>query len=128
MKDVKDQVCERANELISFLYGELGEKDSRRFERHLHECARCESEFAAFGQIRKSIVSWRDETLGAAWVPDAVKERRLAAMTVLPGNQTKPSALAAIRQFFNLSPRWMKRAAAFASPLFCVFATLSVAP
>ena len=127
MKDVKDQVCERADELISFLYGELGEKDSRRFERHLHECARCESEFAAFAQIRKSIVSWRDESLGAAWLPDAVNDRRLAAMTVLPGTQTRPSALAAIREFFNLSPRWMKGAAAFASLLFCVFATLAVA-
>ena len=127
MKDVKDQVCERADELISFLYGELGEKDSRRFEHHLHECARCENEFAAFGQIRESIVSWRDESLGAAWMPDAANDRRLAATAVLPGTQIRPSALAAIREFFNLSPMWMKGATAFASLLFCVFATLAVA-
>src|SRR3989442_15228482 len=102
MKDVKDQVCERANELISFLYGELGEKDSRRFERHLHECARCESEFAAFAQIRKSIVSWRDELLRAAWVPDPGKERRVGAMTVLSWKQNRAPALAPRCGIFNL--------------------------
>ena len=53
MKDNKDQVCERADDLISFLYDELGEKDAREFNRHLQECARCETEFAAFGQIRR---------------------------------------------------------------------------
>lgn len=127
MKDVKDQVCERADELISFLYGELGENDSHRFERHLHECAHCETEFAAFSQIRKSIVSWRDESLGSVWMPDAVNDRRLAATAVRPGTQIRPSAVAAIREFFNLSPLWMKGAAAFASLLFCVFATLAVA-
>jgi hypothetical protein len=127
MKDVKDQVCERADELISFLYGELGENDSRRFERHLHECAHCESEFAAFGQIRKSIVSWRDESLGSAWMPGAVDDHTLATPAARSATQIRPSALAAIREFFNLSPLWMKGAAAFASLLFCLFAALAIA-
>src|SRR3989442_10739923 len=97
MKDVKDQVCERANELISFLYGELGEKDSRRFERHLHECARCESEFAAFAQIRKSIVSWRNESFGAARLAGRGNDPSLVGLSGLSGAPNQPSALPPLR-------------------------------
>jgi hypothetical protein len=35
--------------------------------------------------------------------------------------------LAAVREFFNLSPLWMKGAVVFASLLFCLFAGLAVA-
>ena len=123
MKDIKEQVCDRADDLIAFLYHELSDKDARNFERHLHDCVRCDSELAAFGEIRQSIVSWRDEALGAAWSPSAVNDRALAATAT----RAKPSALAAMRQFFNLSPMWMKGATAFASLLFCVCAVLAVA-
>jgi hypothetical protein len=41
--------------------------------------------------------------------------------------QARPSAIAALREFFNLSPLWMKGAVAFAAILFCVFAGLAVA-
>lgn len=126
MKDIKDQVCERADDLIAFLYGELGAGDARKFERHLHECARCETEFASFGQIRQSIVSWRDESLGAAWLPGAVNDPNLAAREVRPVADMRRSALAAIREFFNLSPMWLKGTAAFASLLFCVCAVLAI--
>ena len=124
MKDMNNQVCERADDLIAFLYGELGDDDARKFQRHLHECARCETEFSAFGQIRQSIVSWRDEALGAAWSPEAVTDRSLSP--IADRATTKPSALAAIREFFTLSPMWLKGAAAFASVLFCVCAVLAI--
>jgi len=126
MKDIKDEVCGRADDLIAFLYAELGAGDARKFERHLHECARCETEFASFAQIRKSIVSWRDESLGAAWLPDAAKDRNPASNRVRAGAQVRPSAAAAVREFFNLSPLWLKGAAAFASLLFCVCAVLAI--
>jgi hypothetical protein len=123
MEDTKEQVCDRADDLIAFLYHELSDKDARNFERHLHDCVRCENELAGFGEVRQSIVSWRDEALGAAWSAAAMNDRRLAA----PITNARPSALAAIREFFNLSPLWMKGAAAFASLLFCVCAVLAVA-
>src|SRR6266550_9579741 len=123
MKDMKEQVCDRAEDLIAFLYHELSEKDARNFGQHLHDCVRCKNEFAAFGEIRQSIVSWRDESLGAAWSAAAVNDRGFAATATKPA----PSALATIRQFFSLSPMWMKGAAAFASLLFCVCAVLAVA-
>src|ERR1700687_5926999 len=126
MKDIKDEVCGRADDLIAFLYGELDGEDARKFERHLHDCARCETELASFGEIRQSIVSWRDESLGAAWLPDPAKDRKLASNRLRAGAQVRPSALAAMREFFNLSPLWLKGAAAFASLLFCVCAVLAI--
>lgn len=120
MKEIaKDQVCERAEDLVGFLYGELTDSEARKFERHMQDCAACTTEYAAFGQLRESIVAWRNEALGLGG-------ERVLAPTVLPIQQRRPSALAALREFFNLSPLWMKGVAAFASVLFCVFATLSV--
>ncbi len=121
MKEItKDQVCERADDLVGFLYGELTDWEARKFERHMQDCAACTTEYAAFGQLRESIVAWRNEALG----PGA---GRVLTSTVLPIQPRPPSALAALREFFNLSPLWMKGVAAFASVLFCVFATLAVA-
>ncbi len=121
MKEItKDQVCERADDLVGFLYGELTDWEARKFERHMQDCTACTTEYAAFGQLRESIVAWRNEALG----PGA---GRVLTSTVLPIQPRPPSALAALREFFNLSPLWMKGVAAFASVLFCVFATLAVA-
>jgi hypothetical protein len=120
MKEItKDQLCERAGDLVGFLYGELTDWEARKFERHMQDCAACKTEYAAFGQLRQSIVAWRDEALGLGG-------ERLLAHTV-PIQQRRPSALGALREFFNLSPLWLKGVAAFASVLFCVFATLAVA-
>ena len=39
-------ICERGNDLIEFLYGEIDERATRDFERHLLNCADCKSELA----------------------------------------------------------------------------------
>lgn len=123
MKDTTETTCGRNDDLIAFLYHELGEKDARDFQRHMRECARCESEVASLGEIRESIVSWRDASLSAAWSAGAVNDRQFASAAA----PIRPSALAAIRKFFSLSPMWMKGAAAFASLLFCLCAVLAIA-
>jgi hypothetical protein len=107
--------CEHTEELVSFLYGELEEKAQRAFQQHVRGCASCERELTLFGQVRNSITEWRDLTLGAIEPNNGV---------VVPA---RPSALAALRNFFNLSPLWLKGAAAFASVLFCVCAVLAIA-
>ena len=122
MKEItKDQFCESADDLVGFLYGELTDWEARKFERHMQDCTACKTEYAAFGQLRESIAVWRNEALGLGG------ERDLAPASQRTIEQKPPSAVAAIREFFNLSPLWMKGAAAFASLLFCVFATLAVA-
>ena len=104
--------CERAGDLVSVLYGEASERERRDFELHLQQCGSCRAEFAAFAQVRESIGEWRDEALTgfvSAHAPVRVKK----------------SALAAWRQFFDLSPLWLKGAVGFAAVIFCVLAALA---
>jgi len=118
--------CERGNDLIAFLYAEICGSEEQDFKQHLQHCAACKSAFAAFKGIRASVVAWRQESLGV--VLSSVVAETEVAPTILSGFESrKPSALAAIREFFALSPLWMKGALAFASVLFCLFAVLAVA-
>lgn len=115
--------CDRGNDLVAFLYGEAGEREAHDFEHHLRTCAVCQSELSSFKQIRASIIEWRDESLGSfstAVSPAMVNDSSAATVK-------RSSALAAIREFFNLSPLWLKGAVTFASLLFCITASLAVA-
>ena len=106
--------CERAPDLIAFLYDEANDSEKRDFELHLKECAGCRQEVASFGVVRESITAWRDEALSGF------------VSTPLTTTATKKSALAALRQFFDLSPLWLKGATAFALLAFCVLAALAI--
>ena len=106
--------CERGADLIAFLYGEANESERRDFELHLQVCAGCQEEVASFGIVRESITAWRDEALSGF------------VSTPLPDTATKKSALAALRQFFDLSPLWLKGATAFALIALCVLAALAI--
>ena len=100
--------CERASDLIAFIYDEADEREAQEFRLHLRECSSCRDEAAAFGVVRESVHTWRDEALaGFVSTPVATKTNR-------------KSALAAVRQFFDLSPLWLKGATAFALLAFCV--------
>ena len=115
-----DQICGRENDMISFLYGELNEVEATAFQRHLKGCAACNTELAGFGEVRKSVVAWRNESLGMVAFPGQMT-------TPILTPRATPSAVAALREFFNLSPLWMKGAVAFAAIMFCVFAGLALA-
>lgn len=106
--------CERAEDLVSVLYGEAGERERRDFEVHMQHCGNCRAEFAAFAQVRESIGEWRDEALSGF----------VSAHAAVP--PARKSALAALRQFFDLSPLWLKSAVGFAAVVFCVLAALAV--
>lgn len=116
------QVCERTDDLISFLYGELGESETRSFEQHRRICPSCESEVKAFGSVRQSILAWRDQSLGMAW-----SDRVIADQIPVLAVEERHSSLAAIRGFFALSPWWMKGATAVGAILFCLLAGLAIA-
>jgi len=116
-------ICERGNDLIAFLYGEIDEGAALDFERHLLNCAECESELGAFKQIRSSVVAWREESLSGATAPSISASPAVNRAS----NLRKPSAIGAIREFFELSPLWMKGSMALASVLFCVVSVLALA-
>jgi hypothetical protein len=106
--------CDRADDLISFLYGESDERETNDFKLHLKACANCQNEFVSLGGVRDSIALWKAEAFSAPRVA-------IAAATI-----QRRSAAAALREFFTLSPLWLKGAVSFAAILFCVMAILLV--
>jgi anti-sigma factor RsiW len=112
--------CGREQDLIDCIYGELDASEMRSFNIHLKSCSDCSSQLAEFKSVREALVAWRDESLG--FVSPQIGNSAAAGIRNQP-----PSAIAAIREFFNLSPLWMKGAVAFASLLFCLLAVLAVA-
>jgi len=119
MQELDAPSCERENDLVAFLYGELSDVENESFDSHLHTCRICQRQTSDFRSIRESVVAWRDESLGRASV--TVPE----TSTLI--NQDKGSALAALRAFLDLSPLWMKGAVGFAAIMFCIFTVLTVA-
>src|SRR5688500_3820807 len=99
--------CERSDDLISFLYQELDERQGGSFEQHLADCRSCSRELSSFSAIRNGVVAWRERSLGI------INQRPGLAFSFAE----KPSAIAAIRQFFALAPLWLKGSVAFASVL-----------
>jgi anti-sigma factor RsiW len=110
---MNENTCERAHDLTAFLYHEMDERETREFHLHLQQCVQCRDETASLGVVRESIGAWRDEAL-AGFVSTPV--------TTTP---TK-SAIAALRQFFDLSPLWLKGATAFAMVAFFVLVGIAV--
>lgn len=117
--EINNLECGRENDLIGFLYGELDPMEKQNFQLHMQECAECGLQLSSFSDIRESVVSWRNETLGAFAAEEYPPVARI--------DEPKPSAMAALREFFNLSPLWLKGTVAFASLLFCLFTVLAAA-
>lgn len=116
-KRIETLICERSNDLISFLYEELDQREVVDFEQHLTSCESCSQEVTAFGKIRAGVIEWREQSLGVSSLP----------RNILTFNHSeKPSALAAIRQFFALSPVWLKGAMALASLMFFALLAMSI--
>lgn len=109
--------CKRQDDLISFLYGETTEGESTEFEQHLRQCVGCQSEMTSFGLLRDSIGAWKHEALSGYGSPH---------FATTPHAQRKTSAVAALREFFSLSPLWMKGAVAFATVIFCLLAVIAL--
>ena len=113
---LKNLACDRADDLISFLYGEADENEARDFKQHLQACSNCQREYASFGEVRGSIAQWKTEAFSAPrieMVPSATATRQR-------------SAVAALREFFALSPLWLKGAVSFAAVAFCVMVIMSL--
>ena len=110
--------CDFRNHLISVLYGEATDREAAEFHAHMQTCTQCQVEVRAFGEVRESIGSWKFEALSGAVVTE---------VNVQPRTPRTKSAVAALREFFDLSPLWLKGATALATVLFCVLAVLALA-
>lgn len=119
-------VCHRAEDLVTYLYGEANESEAGDFRAHLQQCDACRSEFAAFDQMHESILVWRNEALGASFTPAAMVAEPSVASTGFVRHERKLSALAALREFFNVSPLWLRGATAFAGLLLCALLVFAI--
>jgi len=48
-------------ELLSYMYGELGQEARRHFESHLAACDECAFELASFADARLGVIEWKRE-------------------------------------------------------------------
>ena len=127
MQDINERpICHRAEDLVTYLYDEASENDARDFVSHVERCDACRAELAVFQQVHKSILLWRSEALGSAVNPATQSVTVHAEITQLVQHARKLSALAALRQFFSVSPLWLRGATAFAALLLCMLALLGI--
>ena len=86
-----------------YLYGEAAPAEAKAFRQHLTSCAVCRQEMAAFGGVREMVGEWRTDALGT--VPSlGMDESFTNAPAALHAHARKRSAIAALREFFSLSP------------------------
>ncbi|MCA1591704.1 MAG: zf-HC2 domain-containing protein [Acidobacteria bacterium] len=124
--DAAPRACERAEELVTYLYGETSPKEAVLFRQHLSVCAACRDDLAAFASVRQSVGEWRAEALSL--LPSlAISQPAAPRFNAREANARQRSALAAIREFFSLSPLWMQAGAVVATLLLCALAALTVA-
>ncbi|HJZ81324.1 MAG TPA: zf-HC2 domain-containing protein [Pyrinomonadaceae bacterium] len=127
MRDLNERpVCHRAEDLVTYLYGEAGEADARDFRDHLQQCDACRSEFAVFNQVHESMLAWRHEALASSPTPALAAPPAIETPQFVR-HERKLSALAAVREFFTIAPLWLRGATAFAGLLLCVLLVLALA-
>lgn len=122
-------VCHRAEDLVTYLYGEANKAEARDFASHMQRCDACRAEFTVFHQVHDSIVAWRNEALGSVLVSEPIKSsvaQTVSHSTPFVQPERKLSALAALRQFFTVSPLWLRGATAFAGFLLCALMGLAI--
>jgi hypothetical protein len=132
--------CERAEELVAYLYGESSPVEAADFRRHIAGCAVCGEELAAFGGVRESLGEWREEVLRSipalnvaervAPIANASKRETQAteaaqAFATAREETRKRSATEALREFFTLSPMWLRFGTAAAALAFCFMVALT---
>lgn len=121
-------VCHRAEDLVSYLYGEASADEAHDFAQHLERCESCKAEFASFSSVHESITTWRNEALGSSvrLHADSPIVSEAAASSQFQQGQRKQSARAALREFFAMSPLWLRGATAVATLLLFVLGLFAV--
>ena len=112
-------ICHRAEDLVTYLYGEASEADAKDFSLHLQQCNACRGEFGVFQQVHDSILVWRNEALGSEFSPAVLPSESTSELTQFVRHERKLTAVAALREFFSVSPLWLRAATAFAALLLC---------
>ncbi len=62
--------CGFSDEIVSYIYDEIGAAERKTFEKHLADCAVCTDEFAAVSNARFSVFEWRREEFEPLATPE----------------------------------------------------------
>jgi len=126
-KNNERPICHRAEDLVAYLYNEASETDAQDFADHAEQCDACRSELVVFRQVHESILLWRNEALGTfSPISEAADLARATSSVKLVQHERKLSALQALREFFSVSPLWLRGATAFAALLLCALALVVI--
>ena len=60
------------DDIVSYIYSEIGAAERTRFENHLSDCSLCTDEFAAISNARFSVFEWRREEFADLSTPKIV--------------------------------------------------------
>lgn len=127
--------CERAGELVAYFYDEATPIERESFEAHLAHCAGCRDELGAFAGVREAVGHWRAEILQAAPATHTFADAPAATTPGVTGGRkldasdaprSAASALAALREFFTLSPMWLRAGMSAAALVVCALAALAL--
>jgi anti-sigma factor ChrR (cupin superfamily) len=100
---------DREADLIAYLYDDLEAGERVAFESHLGTCARCRTELAAFGGVRRQVAHWTPPDFAAVSRRAADVGRQMPAVQSL---QADPPSAAARERRWRTVPAWAQAAAA----------------
>ena len=125
--EIERPICHRAEDLVTYLYGEATIEEARDFSGHMQQCNACRAEFDLFNQVHESIVTWRNEALGPIALPLPAREEIVDVAPEIVQHGRRLPAVAALREFFTVSPLWLRGATAFAALLLCALLVFAAA-
>ena len=125
--EMERPICHRGEDLVTYLYGEASIEEARDFNAHMQQCDACRAEFNLFNQVHESIVTWRNEALGPIASPVAAHENIPVVSPAVVQDGRRLPALAALSEFFSVSPLWLRVATAFSALLLCVLGVITIA-
>jgi len=69
MENGKKKGCGFDDEMVAYLYHEIGDVERGRFEKHLARCQTCTDEFASISHARFSVVEWQQKEFAPLATP-----------------------------------------------------------
>ena len=120
--------CERAEDFVTHLYGEATPEESKSFRLHLEACHVCREELSALGGVREGLGVWRAEAVSSLPPLDISRAFSAPAASTRATGRTRSAsaAFAALREFFSLSPLWLRAGAVAAVVAVCALAALAL--
>ncbi len=116
-----NSTCEIAEQIVSYLYGEVNTQEKTVFETHLRSCSTCAEEFADISAVHSAVIEWRNEDFLTLEVPsiEIPYKKTREFYNAETNSKVSRSWLAELRRLFSLSPA-LTASASFAIVAICL--------